>query len=178
MLVIVISGKPGCGSSTNAKLLAKKLKLKHFSLGDYNKRHAKKAKKETDKSLEMWCLNKKDLKKFHIDSDKFANEIAKNGNVVIDAKLGVHLIKRHDLTVWLTASKKVQAERYAKRDKIPVREAMKKVAEKEKLERANWKRIYGFDYFDQAKKADLVINTEDKTPEEITDLIIKKLKLL
>lgn len=176
MVVIVISGKPGCGSSTNAKLLAKKLKLKHFSLGDYNKRHAKKAKKETDKSIEMWHLDKKTLNKFHHNSDRFANEIAKKGNVVIDAKLGVHLIKTHDLTVWLTASKKVQAQRYAKRDRIDAKTAMKKVVEKESLERKNWKRIYGFDYFHQAKEADLVINTGDKTPEQIVNLIIKKLK--
>ncbi|HLD38978.1 MAG TPA: cytidylate kinase family protein [archaeon] len=176
MPVIVISGKPGCGSSTNAKLLAKKLKLKHFSVGDYNKRHAKKAKKETDKSIEMWHLDKKTLNRFHHDSDKLANDVAERGNVVIDGKLGIHLIKKHDLTVWLTASKKVQAERYAKRDKIPAKEAMKKVLEKEKLERANWKKIYGFDYFHQAKEADLVINTGDKTPEQIVDLIIKKLK--
>ena len=47
MPVIVISGKPGCGSSTTAKLLAKKLNLRHFSLGDYNKAHAKKAKDQT-----------------------------------------------------------------------------------------------------------------------------------
>ena len=176
MPVIVISGKPGCGSSTNAKLMAKKLKLEHFSVGDYNKRHAKKAKKEADKSIEMWHLDKKTLNKFHHDSDKFANEIAKKGNVVIDAKLGVHLIKTHDLTVWLTASKKVRAERYAKRDSISIKEAMKKVIEKELLERKNWKRIYDFDYFNQAREADLVINTGDKTPEQIVGLIIKKLK--
>ena len=45
--------------------------------------------------------------------------------------------------------------------------------EKEKLERDNFQRIYGFDQFDLEKEADLIIDTTDKTPEEIVEEIIK-----
>ena len=176
MVVIVISGQPGCGSSTVAKLLAKKLKLRHFSVGDYNKRHIKNAK-ETEKSIMMWKTKKGSSKKFHIDSDELARRHAKKGNIVIDGKLQVRLSKGlYDLGVWLKAPKSVRSKRYAKRDKISFSGAKKRLNEKESLERKNWLRIYGFDYFAQEKEADMVIDTARKKPEEIVGLIIKRLK--
>ncbi|MBI2579202.1 MAG: cytidylate kinase family protein [Candidatus Aenigmarchaeota archaeon] len=176
MPVIVISGQPGCGSSTTAKLLAKKLRLKHFSVGDYNKSHVRKGR-ETEKSIVMWKTRKGASKKFHIDSDALAKEYAKKGNIVIDGKLQIKLAKGfYDFSVWLKAPKKVRAERYARRDKITLKEAEKKLREKEKLERKNWLRIYGFNYFSQQEEADLVLDTADKKPEKVVEIIIRKLR--
>ena len=176
MVVIVISGKPGCGSSTTAKLLAKRLQLRHFSLGDYNKSHSK-AKKETDKSLDMWLSKTGSSKKFHVKSDELARSMAKHGDVVIDAKIGIRMIKGlYDCGIWLTAPRKTRAARYAKRDKIPVKEALKKLREKEFFERTEWKKMYGFDSFAQEKEADIVIDTGNKAPEQIVDMIISRMK--
>ncbi len=177
MVVIVISGQPGCGSSTTAKLLARKLKLKHFSVGDYNKSHASAKAKETDKSITFWKTRKGSSKKFHVDSDELAKRYAGKGNIVIDGKLTVRMLKGlYDLSVWLKAPRSVRAKRYAKRDNTSIREASQKLTEKEKLERSNWLRIYGFDYFDQEKEADLVVDTSNKKPEKIVEIIIKRLE--
>src|SRR3989338_7680395 len=120
MPVIIISGQPGCGSSTTAKLLAKKLKSKHLSVGDYNKKIAKKYanhKSETHRSIKFWQTKHGSSRKFHSDSDKMAIMVAKKGNVAIDAKLGIHFLKNFsNFTVWLWAPRNVRAERYAKRD--------------------------------------------------------------
>lgn len=174
MVVIVISGKPGCGSSTVAKLLSKRLNLAHFSVGDYNKSHSK-ARDEADRGIEVW-KGVGSKKKFHVDSDRLAREKADKGNIVIDGKLAVRMLKGHyDYGVWLTAPKNVRIKRYAQRDRLDPAEAAKKLAEKESLERKNWKRIYGFDYFKQEKEATMRINTE-KPPEEIVNDIISNMR--
>ncbi len=175
MVVIVISGMPGCGSSTTAKLLAEKLGLAHYSVGDYNKSHAS-IGNETQKSITMWTgLKGKLLRKFHVDSDKIARQVAKGGNVVIDGKIAIRMIKgKYDLSVWLKTDEKIRAERYAERDSATIKISTENLLKKEKLERKNFRRIYGFDYFDQEKEADLVIDTGSKTPEEIVEEIIVK----
>jgi len=182
MVVIALSGLPGTGSSTAGKLLAKKLKLKYFSVGAWNKSHAKKfsgkeVKGETDKSVVVWRTKKGASSKFHFASDDISRKKAKQGNIVIDGKLAIWALKDiSDFSVWIKAPLSIRAKRIAGRDGITVEKAKKLVKEKEKLERKNWRRIYGFDYFVQEKEADLVINTAKKKPEEIVDLIISRLR--
>jgi len=179
MPVIVISGQPGCGSSTTTRLLAKKLRLKRFSVGDYNKRVARKfaSGKESQRALSFWKTRYGSSRKFHVDSDKMSLKVAKKGNVVIDGKLAIKLLKGHyDVAVWLKAPKNIRAERYAKRDKLKLNEAKRILKDKERLERRNWKRIYGFDYFKQDKIADIVIDAGKKTPVQRTNEIIRFLK--
>jgi cytidylate kinase len=105
--------------------------------------------------------------------EKLQQNIAKDGNTIIESKLGIRFIRNADFKIWLRAPPKIRAERYVERDKISLKDAIKILKEKEGSERKNWKRIYGFDYFDQEKEADLVIDTSDKSPEEIVDVIIK-----
>jgi len=178
MSVIVISGMPGCGSSTVGKLLAEWLGLGFFSVGKYFKKQGF-GEKETARAINFLKTEKGSSEKFHKELDEEQRRVAKGGNVVIESKLGIHFLK--DLanhTVWLWAPMMVRAERVAGRDKISIEEALKKLQEKEKMERELFKKIYGFDYFLQEKEADLVIDTSDKTPEKIVNEIIRKLNLI
>jgi predicted cytidylate kinase len=177
MVVIVISGMPGCGSSTTAKLLAEKLEIAHYSVGDYNKSHTTTGT-ETQKSITMWtALKGKLLRKFHVNSDKIARQVAKGGNVVIDGKVAIRMIKgKYDMSIWLKTDEETRAKRYAKRDDTDIKASTANLLRKERLERRNFRRIYGFDYFDQEKEADLVIDTGDKTPGQIVEEIISRAK--
>ncbi|MCD6557590.1 MAG: cytidylate kinase family protein [Candidatus Aenigmarchaeota archaeon] len=174
---IVVSGMPGCGSSTTAELLAKKLKMDFFSLGKYTKKQFQ-DKGETQSAIKQWSTDIGSSKEFHQKSDAMQQSLAKHGNIVIESKLGIHFIgKLADLKVWLEAPIHVRAQRYAKRDNLKYDEALEMLEKKEAIERRKWKEMYGFDYFDQRKDADLVIDTSDKTPEEIVDQIIRMGKL-
>ncbi|MBI5060788.1 MAG: cytidylate kinase family protein [Candidatus Aenigmarchaeota archaeon] len=175
MTVIVISGMPGAGSSTTAKLLAKKLKLKHFSLGDASKKFG--YGKETEKAVTYMLSKRGSSKSFHEHMDRIQKEAAKKGNVVIDSKLGIKMLSGlYDFSVWLKCSKRIRAERIAGRDKITLGESRRVVDEKERLERKRWHDMYGFDYLSQKRKADIIIDSGKRTPNEIVKLIIKNMK--
>ena len=173
MPVIVLSERSGSGFSTVGRLLAKRMGLDFFDVGAYQKSFGK--GKETQRSVDVWksMWYKKSVNE---DTEKLQQEKAAHGNIVIASKLGVAMIEKADLKVFLTAPKEIRAQRYAQRDNIPLVEAMKELDEKESLERESWKTMYGIDYLDQEKEADIVIDTSSLTPETIVDKIIVALK--
>ncbi|MBI4162203.1 MAG: cytidylate kinase family protein [Candidatus Aenigmarchaeota archaeon] len=188
MPVIAIAGQPTAGSSIVAKLLAKKLKLKHFSAGDYFKKKAKSVSKKgrtdakgvnplTKRTTEFLRDSTGGSQSFHNKLDELQKKNAKKGRVVIDSKLAIKMLAEYaDLKIWVKCDKKIRAERIAGREDISIKEAEKILEEREKTERSVFKRIYGFDTFDQEKDADLVIDSTNKTPEQIVDEIVAAYK--
>ncbi|MBI5347366.1 MAG: cytidylate kinase family protein [Candidatus Aenigmarchaeota archaeon] len=171
MPVIVISGQPGAGSTTIGTMLAKKLKISFFSPGNYFKSHSS-AGNETDKMLDFWSTEEGKSEQLHRKLDDMQRFLAEKGNIVIVGKLSIHMIKKADLKVWLKAPLDLRARRTAKRDSMSMEETKRKMKNREQEERKRWKEIYGFDYFQQEKKADLVIDVSKKTPEQIVNKII------
>jgi cytidylate kinase len=174
--VIVISGPPGAGSSTLGREVARKLGLKFFSPGFIQKGLAKKKKCESKACVEAWNTKKGRSKEFHQDLDKEQAELASKGGIVICGKLSIHFIPNADVKVWLDVPLKVRAQRSAGRDGIPLKDAEKAISSREQTERKEWKRIYGFDYFEQKKKADLVLDTSRLSVEESVEKILAFLK--
>ncbi len=179
--VFVISGMPGCGSTTTGEMLAKKLGIKFFSIGHYFKSLSHKGK-ETERAVNLWKSDTGKNIQFNKKGNHNALEemqiaLAKSGNIVIESKLGIRFLKQYaDFTIWLKASIHTRAERYSRRDNISVAEAVRLLEEKESLERGNFKKIYGFDFFMQEKEADIVIDTSSKMPEQIVDEIIRAME--
>ena len=182
MVVIAIAGQPGCGSTTIGRMLAEQLGIEYFSVGKWNKAQLKilegrNTSTETQDSIAMWKNEEGSSEEFHNKSDIMQKEMAARGNIVIDAKLAIHMLRGFaDFSVWLKADFGIRAERYAKRDRTSIKEAEASLKEKEKLERESWKRIYGFDYFGQEDEADLVIDVADKTPEQIVEMILEEMR--
>lgn len=175
MVVIAMSGQPGCGSTTVAKLLAKRLKISFFSAGDFFKSHSS-GNDSSKRAIDFWKTRWGSSKSFHNELDKAVVEKARKGNVVCDAKLSIHFLKGlADLKVRLKADMKTRARRYAKKDRVDISKARKYLLEKEKLENDNFLRIYGFSPDDQERDADLIIDTSGKSPEETAELIIAQI---
>lgn len=181
--VIVISGQPGCGSTRTGKLLSDKLRLEFFSVGTYYKKLAEEKtktkvewKSPTIVSTDYLSTKEGSGKKLHNDIDAMQIEKAEKGNIIIESKLGIHMLPKADFKVWLKASKEVRAKRCAERDGIGIDVAKKEIERKDSTERSKFKDIYGFDSFSLEKQADLVIDTSDKTLEEVVKIIISSLK--
>lgn len=180
MVVIAVSGQPGCGSSTTGVLLAKKLGLEFFSAGTYTKKMESASenmgKSQTAYAIDFWKTKRGKSREHHMAVEKLQQDLANKGNIVLEGKLAIRFVKNADFRVWLKAPADIRAKHYAKRDNISLEDAFSSLRNKEKLERENWKRIYGFDYFEQEKEADIVINTGGKAPEQIVKLIIDSMK--
>ncbi len=204
MPVIVISGLPGAGSTTLSKLIAQKLSLDYFSPGRVFKdiAHGKveqqyyyqnlkelfdkkgiiipklKASNESEAALNLWNTELGKSKELHNILDKLQLELAQKGNIVIDGKLSLFMIKNADFKIWLKASQEARIKRSAQRDNIEFEIAREIIPQREQKELEEWTRIYDFDYREQEKIADLVINTSNLSPDEIADKIINASKKL
>ncbi len=174
--VIVVSSPPGSGGSTVAKGIAKKLKLKFFSPGKFYKKLSKE-KNESKAAFELWKTKFGSSEKLHQHIDKMQADMAKKGNIVIEGTLSIHFLKKlSKYKIWLDVPLKVRAERTSKRDKIPVENALKEIARREEIERREWRRMYGFDYFDQKYDADFVLDSSKLTPIQTAKKILDFIK--
>lgn len=174
--MIAISGPPGSGSTTIARELARRLDIEYFSPGFIQKGFAK-GKNQSEASIKVWKTNFGKSVNFHKGLDELQIERARKGNVVICGKLSIYMLR--DLTnhkIWLEASLDERARRSAERDGLPVSEVEKIISEREKIERGEWKKIYGIDYFDQRKIANLVVDSSSLTVEQTVKKILDFMK--
>lgn len=175
-MVVAISGPPGVGSSTTGELIAKKLKLKFFSVGKYFKKFSKE-EKEDKAALQLLKTKFGSGRELHENMDRMQIEKAKRGNIVIESTLALHFLKDvANYKIWMEASLKTRAKRTAKRDKIPFEKALKEMKKRQGMERKLFKKIYGFDYFNEKKDANFVIDNSNLTINQTVNKILKFIK--
>ncbi len=171
---IAISGKAGSGKSTVAKLLAEKLGLKHYSIGDLMRAMALEngmtlvelnAKAEKDKSIDLELDNKlKELGK-------------RENNFIVDGRLTAFFIPNADARIFLEADDSIRAERVLKAGRQNektknLQETIKSIEKREESERRRYRKYYDADYTDK-KLYNCIIDTTKLTPREVVEKIIK-----
>jgi cytidylate kinase len=172
-IVVCISGMAGTGKSTLAKKLANKYGLKYYSGGDALKALA--SEEGYDTSSRGWWESPEGLRflerrekdaQFDKAVDEKLLEYAKCGNVLLDSWTMPWLIKS-GFKIWLLASTEKRAARVAVRDRLPLKEAMKVLQEKEAKTKAIYKKLYGFTLDEDFKPFDLVLDTDNLNADEV-----------
>jgi CMP/dCMP kinase len=176
-MIITISGKAGSGKSTIAKHISEKLKLRHYSIGDLMRVMA------SDKGITLIELNKlaEIDKSIDFELDAKLKELGKTkDDFVVDGRLTAHFIPDAKARVFLDTEDKVRAKRILndKRDSElsdGLKEMMAAIKKREESEKIRYQQYYGVDYMDM-KLYNLVIDTTNLTPDEVTEKIVDFVK--
>jgi cytidylate kinase len=170
-MLITISGVPGSGKTTVARLLSQQLGTPHVYAGDIYRQQA------NERGLSLAQLNALAEKDHSIDRelDNRLAKYAREGNVVLEGRLaGFIALEQHvdALKVWLTASDRVRAERVAQREGVESAAAiLEENTARHDSDAKRYKLIYGYD-LDDTSIYDLELNTDDETPETIARQIL------
>ena len=177
-MIITISGKAGSGKSTIAKLLAKKLSLKHYSIGDLMRQMAK------EKGISLLELSELAEKDESIDKELDEKQIElgkKEKNFVIDGRLTAFFIPKADFKIFLECDDKVRAERILKDERETekskdINETIKKIKRREESERKRYKEYYKVDYYKKELYDDIIDTTNLSVGEVLYKVlgIVKK----
>ncbi len=174
MVTITISGAPGSGKSTVAQLLEKRLDTSYVNSGMIFRNLAKKY----SMSLEEFGKHCETHEKVDRELDNEQLNILKKGNVILEGRLAGWLAHEHKisaLSVFIDADIDIRAARIVKREGGTVSQRKKEIREREKSEAFRYKRYYNIDLSDNSIY-DLVIDSSEKSAEEIVTMILKQVK--
>ncbi|MEK7189485.1 MAG: (d)CMP kinase [Patescibacteria group bacterium] len=178
-MIITISGVPGSGKSTVGKILAKKLGYEYFSMGDLRGAMA------IEKGLTIDELNALGEKEDWTDkrADEIQTQMGKEkDNFIFEGRLSWHFIP-HSFKIFFTVDPKTAAERTLKnraerQDEKPIAtliEAEQAVLQRLASDKKRYLQYYNIDYT-KPENYDLVIDTANLKIDEITQIILDKIK--
>jgi len=173
MVRITISGLPGAGKNTTSKFIAKKLKLKHYSVGDFRRDLAAK------KHMTIHQLNK--LGEKSIWSDKIADDwqkaLAKKDNFIIDGRLSWYFIP-NSIKVFLKVSelegaKRIFLERRKSEGKYKsLKQVVSANKERVKSDIKRYKKYYKLNPY-ALEHYDIIIDTSNLSKKQMNNAVLK-----
>lgn len=180
-MIISISGIPGSGKSTIGREVAKKLKLKHHSLGDFTRKLAEKHRMSV---LEYMKSAEKD-ENIDKEIDDVQIELGnREDNFVIDSRLGYYFIP-HSIKIFVKCSVKEGAKRIfndktilrklSEKGDITLKDTEETIKKRMETDRKRYKQYYDLDFMDE-KDYDLVIDSTNLKVDEAVNKIIKFVK--
>ena len=106
--------------------------------------------------------------------DKHQVELALKESCVLGSRLAIWMLKEADLKVYLYASDETRAGRVFNREGGDLQQIKDFTAMRDREDTGRYKAFYGIDNNDY-NFVDIIVDVNDKTPEEIVDIIIEKL---
>jgi predicted cytidylate kinase len=175
-VLITISGLPGSGKTTVARLVAQALSLEHVYAGDIFRRQAEAA----GLSLEEYARRAETDHSIDRRLDDVLRCRAQRGNAVLEGRLAAFMADEagvRALRVFLDAPEPVRAARIADREGGDARERLRQIQAREASDARRYREIYGVDYHDPGRY-DLVLHTDGCSPEELASAIVARARAL
>lgn len=177
-MIITITGKPCSGKGTVSKLFCEKHNFNYMCVGDMMRDLAIK----NGQTILEFQQNNPNIKEVDKQLDGFTEEIGKtrlDENLMIDSRLAWHFIpKSFKVFVdvdWETAGGRLmQAERDSESAK-DLESAIKTLKGRWQVENDRYQELYGVNNYN-LENYNLVINSSNKTVEEIVEIITKAYK--
>lgn len=165
--VIVVSGPPGSGKSTYARLLARDLGLRYVTTGMIFREMARRL----GVSLEELSRRAERDPGIDLAIDRATLEEAAKGGVVIDSHLAAWVLQGiADVIVYVTAPLPVRVARIASREGRDPGEVLGETLAREE---SQWERFHAYYGYDTSSlpPADLVVDTSTLTVDEVYRVI-------
>ncbi|MDR3173714.1 MAG: AAA family ATPase [Treponema sp.] len=163
---IAISGKSGCGNTTVSRIVAETLGLRFINFTFRN-------------LAEERGITLREVLRQAAHDDNWDREVDKRqvalaregGGCVLGSRLAIWMLPEADLKVYLRAQAATRAERIVKREGGNLEDVQAFTEERDRQDHERYLRIYHIDN-DDYRFADMIIDTDDLSPDNIARLII------
>jgi cytidylate kinase len=165
---IAISGRSGCGNTTVSRIISGRLNLKFINFTFRTLAH------ERGLSLEAVLELAANDDSWDREVDRTQVKLAREeGGCVLGSRLAIWMLDEADLKVYLKASPLIRAQRIVKREGGSLNDVALFTAERDMQDHGRYLNIYNIDT-DNFGFADMIIDTDTLSPDEIAENVIKK----
>jgi predicted cytidylate kinase len=169
---ITLSGYAGTGKSTVGNILKDKLNYEFVSVGNFSREYAQKEYGLTINEFQEKCKKKPNLD--DLIDEKFKQLCNEKENIVADYRLGFHFVK-NTFNVLLKVLDKVAAERIQNANREKESTDIESIKKRNQEMKQRFINKYGVDFTNE-NNYDLVIDTDNLTPENIAGQIISQIQ--
>jgi len=167
--IIAISGKSGSGNTSVSTMVAKKL---NYILINYTFRQLADKNGITFEEMLEKAINDSSFDK-QLDQEQI--KLASKGNCVLGSRLAIWLMKNKAYTVYLNAKKETRIRNILKREKTSYEDIEEFTLKRDRNDHERYLKLYGINN-DDYEFANLIIETDDLSIEEIAEKIITNFK--